>query len=604
MSALAFLSGMAQGVGEEYSKQASDQRQFKQQKDLASGQAILHELENNESLDWPTTGNLLSTYYKTMGVPDKDAQTLIQHHKGVFDHLQSQQSQSPQFKGAPATPPAPGVQGTDELAGIQGGTQGAPSLPPLPQYQQPPVTSGMLKATTQAQQQNILTEAQVNKQRELLGLLNQAGSSSGATAHENNGSVESAPTPHSKTRQGIANGNITYNQVQEQPKFQPGLVYGEDAMKEYPNAIGLQPHSWYRRGAFSDGETSHYSAAPNTTSTVVMDADSPTKWARVKVDPRNNVVGEPELGVAPPAGTISRSTVTNHVERYIDPNTNQVVIRIVPVTNTTTPNIGGPATPLSPIPSAPTGTGGAQVVTTPGSGGSQRSSGGKGAIPGLTRPFNPTDPIDNVIRMAASDSQLGDREFHKLTKPQQAQYEKRLADLDVTPNNVSNSIRERAILARGVLSHLGDINKLIDQADREGDLGVVATRWNDFINDKLGSDPTKSQIFSKLRSEQGFLSTAAAMAHGGLRGGSSPSMVSHWQQILEAKDAKTLKSKLSALTDWMTTYANMVPTSSNAVKGNQAGATPGTPVPANPTTIPQVGENFGGGKVLSVQQVQ
>ena len=93
-------------------------------------------------------------------------------------------------------------------------------------------------------------------------------------------------------------------------------------------------------------------------------------------------------------------------------------------------------------------------------------------------------------------------------------------------------------------SYLNQIDGIINQAERDGELGVVATRWNDFLTNKLGDDPTKDHTFAKLSSELGFLSTAVAMAHGGLRGGSSPTMVEHWEKALDAKDPGTLKAKL------------------------------------------------------------
>lgn len=176
---------------------------------------------------------------------------------------------------------------------------------------------------------------------------------------------------------------------------------------------------------------------------------------------------------------------------------------------------------------------------------------------GFIGKFDPTNNrIDHLVQMIGADSK---NTTWLNGHPEKYKVERRMAELGIDPNNVTGSQRERAKNAQLILQHLGSINDLIDQADKQGELGVVANRWNDFLTNKLGKDETKDQIFSKLSSELGFLTTAAAMAHGGVRGGSSPQMLEHWEKTLEAKDPATLKSKLSALKEWMQGYSAMVP---------------------------------------------
>lgn len=170
-------------------------------------------------------------------------------------------------------------------------------------------------------------------------------------------------------------------------------------------------------------------------------------------------------------------------------------------------------------------------------------------------PFNPTNRLDSLVQQIANgDTTL---EKAKTNARDKFQIEDRMAQLGLTPANITTSMRERATNARNILKEMDRIDGIITQADKDGDLGVVATRWNDFLTNKLGADPTKTQVFSKLSSDLGFLSTAVSMAHGGLRGGSSPTMVEHWEKALDAKDPATLKSKLGEARQWMEQYAQM-----------------------------------------------
>lgn len=170
-------------------------------------------------------------------------------------------------------------------------------------------------------------------------------------------------------------------------------------------------------------------------------------------------------------------------------------------------------------------------------------------------PFDPANRLDSLVQQIANgDTTL---EKAKTNARDKFQIEDRMAQLGLTPANITTSMRERATNARNILKEMDRIDGIITQADKDGDLGVVATRWNDFLTNKLGSDPTKTQVFSKLSSDLGFLSTAVSMAHGGLRGGSSPTMVEHWEKALDAKDPATLKSKLGEARQWMEQYAQM-----------------------------------------------
>jgi hypothetical protein len=179
-----------------------------------------------------------------------------------------------------------------------------------------------------------------------------------------------------------------------------------------------------------------------------------------------------------------------------------------------------------------------------------------GALPSSTiAPFDSSSRLDSIVKQIAN----GDTTLAKSATNARDKYqiETRMAQLGLDPANITTSMRDRANNARLILDHMKDINGIIDKADKDGDLGVVATRWNDFLTNKLGKDPTKTQVFAKLSSELGFLSTAVSMAHGGLRGGSSPTMVEHWEKALDAKDPQTLRAKLGEATKWMEGYSKL-----------------------------------------------
>ncbi len=199
-------------------------------------------------------------------------------------------------------------------------------------------------------------------------------------------------------------------------------------------------------------------------------------------------------------------------------------------------------------------------------------------------PFNPSNRVDSLIQQIANgDTTL---EKAKTNAHDKFQIETRMAQLGVTPANITTSMRDRAKNARLILTHLNDINLIIDQAEKDGDLGVVATRWNDFLTNKLGDDPTKTHVFSRLSSNLGFLSTAVSMAHGGMKGGSSPTMVEHWEKALDAKDPGTLRAKLGEAYKWMDGYSKLDQGLTDKPITGIATAPPITAVPGtNPSVV-------------------
>src|SRR5262249_38711050 len=82
------------------------------------------------------------------------------------------------------------------------------------------------------------------------------------------------------------------------------------------------------------------------------------------------------------------------------------------------------------------------------------------------------------------------------------------------------------------------IVQLIDKLDKEGKLGIAASRWNDFLAGKVGAgDPE----FAALRAKMGLSATKLMQAHVGSRGGSF--MLEHFEDLanLGKMNADTLR---------------------------------------------------------------
>lgn len=104
---------------------------------------------------------------------------------------------------------------------------------------------------------------------------------------------------------------------------------------------------------------------------------------------------------------------------------------------------------------------------------------------------------------------------------------------------------KKVIVSRQLIAPDGlfsSVNADIRKLDQEGKLGVLASRWNDFMAGKVGSEPD----FAALRTHMGLLSTALMQAHVGARG--SEEMLKHFEQLADYKisDAATLRSALGA----------------------------------------------------------
>jgi hypothetical protein len=107
-------------------------------------------------------------------------------------------------------------------------------------------------------------------------------------------------------------------------------------------------------------------------------------------------------------------------------------------------------------------------------------------------------------------------------------------------DNAKKTIISRQLIAPSGLFAL--VNNDLRQLDQSGKLGVVASRWSDFMAGKVGSEPE----FTKLRTHMGLLATALMQAHVGARG--SNEMLEHFKSLADYRisDGPTLRSALGA----------------------------------------------------------
>ncbi len=122
---------------------------------------------------------------------------------------------------------------------------------------------------------------------------------------------------------------------------------------------------------------------------------------------------------------------------------------------------------------------------------------------------------------------------------------------------------------------------LIDKLDQEGKLGVVASRWNDFLAGKVGAaDP----YVTALRGKMGLSTTLLMNAHVGNRGGSY--MLEHFQDLADAgkMDASTLRTGVKTELNYIEGRA-MLPKTAGSSQNN-------TPPPTTPAAQAS-GKDFG-----------
>lgn len=98
------------------------------------------------------------------------------------------------------------------------------------------------------------------------------------------------------------------------------------------------------------------------------------------------------------------------------------------------------------------------------------------------------------------------------------------------------------------------IVQLIDRLDKEGKLGVIASRWNEFVSGKVGLGDAE---YNALRAKMGLSTTKLQQAHVGSRGGAF--MLEHFEDLANAKrmNGEALRSGVLSELDYMKDVAKL-----------------------------------------------
>ena len=141
------------------------------------------------------------------------------------------------------------------------------------------------------------------------------------------------------------------------------------------------------------------------------------------------------------------------------------------------------------------------------------------------------------------------------------------------PQPLTAATRKSVEYAKEIQQHIPRIESLMKSLDDTGDLGTIASRWNEFKTGKLGAGDPR---YAALRADMTLLSTALGVVHQ-TRGSA---MAKHFMDLNDAgkMDYNTLKGGFDEVKSWMDGYAKM--------GSNRPGAVGGQAPPARLTRPP------------------
>ncbi|MGB9408769.1 MAG: hypothetical protein WCA89_14620, partial [Terracidiphilus sp.] len=95
--------------------------------------------------------------------------------------------------------------------------------------------------------------------------------------------------------------------------------------------------------------------------------------------------------------------------------------------------------------------------------------------------------------------------------------------------------------------------QLMDSLEKDGKLGVAASRINKFLTRGVGSEPGDDPRIAALLNKGDLFTTGIMLAHFGASGGRSPQMLQHFLEMADTgkMDGPTLKSGTKALVNYM-----------------------------------------------------
>lgn len=602
MSGLAFLSGMAQGVGEEYAKRGEEQRQAKIKNDQLLADSINKRLAEDDTLDLPSYTSLRQQEYKLRGLPDKDSQQLIQHETDLWNTVKKQK----QAAGVPnqAPTPSPGL-GQSYDAAITGPANAFNA--PLPEA---PQTHGQVKESLQ---EPVQTAQQ--------GIQAQGVLSSGRAT--NQVAQEAIPSRVQGVVQGIKVGEA--GGLDETQAALASGVYGKSgsSLISAKNVPGYVSGDDYIGHQDVDGNPvvagQSYRATRNGLGQLVSFEKAPFQpklgpWVSLP----DGTYGQVQLGLdGNPVGVLTHDTEGNRItpkpEQVREATTQRLIANPVTgqlelhnITSSSKTGTAAPAevltpakapgtekiTPLSPLPQHPTAT--AAIPPSPAGKGKIGIPGSPGGIlpdPGSTpkttiAPSN--DPMVNYLTGQVASGRLPINQIHgdgvhTTDKQERGAVQQNLAALGLDINKATTEQFNTAKFAQSVADKYPHILALIDQSEKDGKLGIFASRYNEFMSGTVGAgDPE----FAALRTDLGLLQTALMKIHTGSRG--STTIMQKFGGLINGgrMDAETLKAAVNEAKVWIDNYAQLVPTGAEALNGTGVGgpgrgATPSTAVPGS-----------------------
>jgi hypothetical protein len=112
------------------------------------------------------------------------------------------------------------------------------------------------------------------------------------------------------------------------------------------------------------------------------------------------------------------------------------------------------------------------------------------------------------------------------------------------------------------------ILQLVNELDKDGKLGIAASRIESFLAGKVGTTPGDDPRIITLMDKAQLAMTLTMKAHFGASGGRSPQMLQHFLDMANAKkmDGPTLKAGFRAIGDYMEGRAMLPSGGGNAPK--------------------------------------
>jgi hypothetical protein len=140
-------------------------------------------------------------------------------------------------------------------------------------------------------------------------------------------------------------------------------------------------------------------------------------------------------------------------------------------------------------------------------------------------------------------------------------------------NRPTTAARDRASFAAGLREHIPDVIEQINALDRQGKLGAISGRFNEFMTGKVGADDPD---FAQLRTSLGLLQTGMMVPHVGARGGVQ--LIKKFEGLINQGKASAgnLKASLGEMDKFLETYSRLPEIQREQQSGRGAKQTGGT----------------------------